>query len=143
VLACAGLDRLGLSERIDERIDPALVLPAVGQGALALEARAGTPLATELAAVSHAPTARAVWAERAFSARLEGDCQVPLAALAEPRSDGSLRLRALLASRVGDRIARAEVDATDPDAAGADAVRIVLGAGGGEILEDLRRESAT
>ena len=87
VLACAGLERLGLAARIDERIDPRAVLPAVGQGTLALQTRAGEALAADLAALDHAPTRAATLAERAFLVRLAGDCNVPLAAYARLEGD--------------------------------------------------------
>ncbi len=142
ILACAGLERLELGARIDERIDPGRLLPAVGQGALALETRERDPLARDLAAHAHPETELAVRAERAFLVRLEGDCNVPLGALAEPRA-GGVRLRALLASTDGSRIARAEVLEPDAERAGAAAARAVLADGGEAILAELRREAAS
>jgi hydroxymethylbilane synthase len=139
VLACAGLARLGLEARIDERLDPADVLPAVGQGALALEVREDDPLGAELAAVDHAPTRTALAAERAFLRGLEGDCTVPLAALAEPAGPGRLRLRGLLASPDGRRVARTELEAADAQAerAGEEAAARVRADGGEAILAAL------
>jgi hydroxymethylbilane synthase len=81
VLAAAGLRRLGLTDRITEVLDPRVVLPAVGQGAVAIQARAGDPLAARLAALDHVATRRAVEAERAFVAALGGSCQTAVAAL--------------------------------------------------------------
>jgi len=143
VLACAGLDRLGLSARIDERIEPSVVLPAVGQGALALEVRAGEPLAGELGALAHAGTARTVSAERALLAALQGDCNVPLAAFAEVLAPERLRLRALVASPDGRRIVRGEAEGADPAALGADLAEKLLAQGAREILAALRSEAGS
>ena len=137
VLACAGLDRLGLAGRIDERIDPGAVLPAVGQGTLALEARAGEPLARELAARGDPDATRAIAAERSFLARLQGDCNVPLAALAEPVSPARLRLRGLVASPDGRRIVRAQSEGAEPEALGVELAEKLLAQGAGEILAEL------
>jgi hydroxymethylbilane synthase len=138
VLACAGLERLGLAERIDERIDPATLLPAVGQGTLALQTRSGAALAGDLAALDHAPTRAATLAERAFLERLAGDCNVPLAAHAQLLA-GEVRLAGLLASPDGARVLRAEARAPagSPAEAGRRAAEAILEQGGGEILADL------
>jgi hydroxymethylbilane synthase len=140
VLACAGLARLGLAGRIAERIASEVLLPAVGQGALALQVRAGDPLAGSLAALGDAGAAAAFAAERAFLERLEGDCNAPLAALAEPTGAGRLRLRGLVAEPDGRRIVRGEGEATLADAplAGRVAAERVIEAGGAEILTRLR-----
>ena len=138
VLACAGLERLGLAARIDERIDPRAVLPAVGQGTLALQTRAGEALAGDLAALDHAPTRAATLAERAFLVRLAGDCNVPLAAHARLEGD-EIALAGLLASPDGARVLRAEARAprARPEEAGLRAAQAILDAGGGEILAAL------
>jgi hydroxymethylbilane synthase len=143
VLACAGLERLGRAAEITERIDPAALLPAVGQGVLALQTRAGDPLAEQLRALDDAAARAALAAERAFLAALEGDCNVPLAAYAEPLAGGRLRLRALVASPDGRRLVRAEREASRADAAaaGREAGREVLANGGAEILATLRAEA--
>jgi hydroxymethylbilane synthase len=93
VLAAAGLVRLGLEGRIGERFSPATMLPAPGQGALAVTVRAedATLLALVRRAVHDATTARLVSAERGFLQALEGGCQVPVGAYAEPvPGDGSI-----------------------------------------------------
>ena len=80
VLACAGLDRLGFSDRIAERIDPARMLPAIGQGALALEARADDARVGRSAAPLSDPAAEVtVAAERALLAGLGVGCRTPVA----------------------------------------------------------------
>jgi hydroxymethylbilane synthase len=143
VLACAGLERLGRAAEITERIDAEVLLPAVGQGVLALQARAGDPLAEELRALDDAAARACLSAERAFLAALEGDCNVPLAAYAEPLASGRLRLRALVASPDGRALIRAEREASRADAAaaGGEAAREVLAKGGEEILATLRAEA--
>jgi len=136
LLASAGLVRLGLAGRIDERLDPARFLPALAQGILALEARAEEPLARELAALDDPEAARAAAAERAFLRRLEGDCAVPLAGLATPEGEG-VRMRGLVASLDGRRLARGEAAAA-PVEAGRLAAEAALRDGGAEILAELR-----
>jgi hydroxymethylbilane synthase len=142
VLACAGLERLGLAARIAERIAPEAVLPAVAQGALAVQARRDDPLAARLAALDHAPSARRVAAERSFLEGVGGDCNVPLAALAEPVAGGRLRLRALVIDPDGRREARADLETPVElaEQAGAEAARRVRATGGEAILAGLRGE---
>jgi hydroxymethylbilane synthase len=139
VLACAGLDRLGRADAIDERIDTGTLLPAVGQGVLALETRSGDPLADAIReAVDHAPTRAAIEAERAFLEGLEGDCTVPLAAFAEPVG-GEVRMRALLAATDGTTLLRAECAAPLERSAeaGREAAQRVLAAGGDALMASL------
>jgi hydroxymethylbilane synthase len=142
ILACAGLERLGLAERITEPIAPEVLLPSVAQGALAVQARADTALAQDLAALDDPASARRVVAERAFQARLGGDCSVPLAALAESRAD-ALRLRGLVIALDGSRVAEAErvAPASEAERAGEALAEAVLRDGGAEILEVLRSGS--
>jgi hydroxymethylbilane synthase len=141
VLACAGLLRLGLAERIDERIAAEALLPAVAQGTLAVEAHADSALGRALAALSDAAAERAALAERAFLARLEGDCNVPLAALAEAAPGGLLRVRGLVSSADGRTIVRGEACGRDAVATGQAAAEEVLGRGGDRVLAALRREA--
>lgn len=97
VLATAGLNRLGRAEEITEHLDPELMLPAPGQGALAIECRAdAAPLAAALGALDHAPTRAAVVAERALLAALEAGCSAPVAALATVSSENELRLEGVV-----------------------------------------------
>ncbi|PKQ12271.1 MAG: hydroxymethylbilane synthase [Alphaproteobacteria bacterium HGW-Alphaproteobacteria-1] len=92
-LAMAGLNRLGRADVATAAIDPEVMLPAVAQGAIGIERRAGdTRAADMLAAIHHGPTGQRLAAERAFLAALDGSCETPIAGLAE--LDGStLRLR--------------------------------------------------
>jgi hydroxymethylbilane synthase len=139
LLACAGLDRLGLSERVAERIAPESLLPAAAQGALAVQVRRDSSLAGEMSAISHPATACRIAAERAFLRELGGDCNVPVAALAT-LEDGRLRVRGLVIAPDGSRVARDEL-VVAPEAAeraGTELARRVLAGGGAAILAVLR-----
>ena len=101
VVAAVALSRLGLADRIDEVLAADLLIPQVGQAALAVEARAGdTATADLLAAIEHAPSRRRVDAERAFLAELGGDCDLPAGAHATLDGD-RIHVRALLAADDG------------------------------------------
>ncbi|MGE0158306.1 MAG: hydroxymethylbilane synthase [Gemmatimonadales bacterium] len=114
LLAVAGLRRLGLEGRVSEVLDPDLVLPAAGQGALAVEAREEDARVREaLAVIENAPARSAVTAERACLRRLGAGCQAPVGALAETTA-GALRLRAAVALR--DRIHRVDLSGSNADA---------------------------
>jgi Porphobilinogen deaminase len=103
ILAAAGLRRLGLAPRIAALLDPADSLPAIGQGALALECRTDrADVLAALAPLSDAATTRATIAERAFGRVLAGNCRTPLAAYATDRGS-QLWLRGLVASRGGSQ----------------------------------------
>jgi hydroxymethylbilane synthase len=108
VLAYAGLRRLGLAEHATQVLSPDEMLPAVAQGALALEARAADAATLgRLAALEHPETRVRTEAERGFLARIEGGCQVPIAGHA--RVEGArVALRALVASLDGKKIVRGE-----------------------------------
>ena len=84
LLACAGLRRLGLADRITSPVPVELMLPAVAQGAIGIEIRAGDEAAAKLIApLNHQQTALCVTAERAFLARLDGSCRTPIGGLAQ------------------------------------------------------------
>jgi len=142
VLACAGLERLGLAERIDERLAPERMLPAVAQGALAIEGRRGDALARDAEALDHAPTSCCVAAERGCLARLGADCFVPLAAFAELEG-GAVRLRALLAAPDASKLLRAGGAAPAGSAAalGASVAERLLADGGHALLAALRDDA--
>lgn len=136
VVAAAALDRLGLADRIAERLDLDVVLPQVAQAALAVECRAGdvdTRALLEL--IEHGPSRRAVDAERGFLRELGGDCSIPAAAHATQAGD-SLRVRALVASPDGRAVVRHEVSgpATAGAALGRSAARHLLDEQGGARL---------
>ena len=108
VIAAAGVERLGLGEAITEYLPFEVMLPAPGQGALAVQCRAGDPATRELVAALDDPDARAATdAERAFLARLGGGCAAPIAALAEVSGEREvLRLIGLIAALDGTQIVR-------------------------------------
>ena len=143
VLACAGLDRLGRSSVISERISPEVLLPAVCQGMLALEGRAGESLTRDLGKLNAPENLAVARAERAFLGRLGGDCTVPLAAHFEVVESEGLAGQGLVSSLDGRSIARSQVKGStqSPEQAGETLAVQVLQEGGGEILEQLRREA--
>jgi hydroxymethylbilane synthase len=144
VLAAAGLRRLGFEDQITTLFETAEVIPAVGQGAIGIECRTDDVRTHALIASLHDTTsALCVAAERAMSARLEGGCDVPLAAHATIRG-GDLRLAGLVASLDGRRIARHEVSgkASEGIDLGRKLGEALLLAGAGEILNELQHDRA-
>lgn len=120
ILACAGLERLGLSRFIRHRLDAPSWLPAVAQGAIAIECRAGDAATTDCVRVlDHAPTRTCVEAERAMNRQLHGSCHVPVAAYAT-LDGGILSLEGLVGSaESGECIRISEVGrANDPEGLG-------------------------
>ncbi len=106
ILACAGLKRLGYGARITTALSTDESLPAIGQGALAIECRADDAATkARLERLNHRPTALAVTAERAFLRRLAGDCKTPLAAYATLAGD-ELSLTGLVGAPDGSRLLR-------------------------------------
>ncbi|HWS75446.1 MAG TPA: hydroxymethylbilane synthase, partial [Quisquiliibacterium sp.] len=123
VLAAAGLKRLGLVERIRGLLPVSVSLPAAGQGALGIETRADRPeFARWLAPIADRETWLQVTAERAVSRVLGGSCRVPLAAYCETEPDGSIRLRACVASVDGAHLLEAEARLATPEFDGARAL---------------------
>ncbi|MDQ2938760.1 MAG: hydroxymethylbilane synthase [Acidobacteriota bacterium] len=116
VLACAGLRRLGLENRISAPISTAEMLPAIGQGALGIEVRAGDAHAIErVRRLDHKFTRLACLAERAFLRRLGGGCLLPIAAYAVVR-DKQIRLDGLVADPEGNRIVRDRISGSRDEA---------------------------
>ena len=137
VLACAGLQRLGLDAQITQILEPEQSLPAIGQGALGIEIASDHPQAHAWVATLHDPaTAAAVTAERMVSRALSGSCQIPLAAHAVCTNSPEVQLRACLARPDGSLILHAAAEG-EPEAAGADAAKQLLDQGGAEILAEL------
>ena len=141
VLAASGLIRLGLEGRITQYLDPHLMLPAPGQGALALEVRADldpdTELARGLAAVDHLPTRLAVTAERTVLATLEAGCAAPVGTYAR-LVDGVLELEVVVADPDGSEVMRhaASLPGADLEGAaalGAHVAQELLGNGAGRL----------
>jgi hydroxymethylbilane synthase len=148
LLATAGLVRLGFGDRIGQRLPAELMLPAPGQGALAVTARAGDRAAAEAAgAIHHPATALAVAAERAFLRTLEGGCQVPVAAHAEPDAQGRLRLHGRVVSLGGERGVEgietsAAANPEEADALGVLLADRLLDDGAASILAEVRAGAA-
>ncbi len=109
ILAVAGIKRLGMESRIRERLDPAVSLPAVGQGAVCIECRVDDHVTHELLApLNHIVTQTCVAAERALNAHLDGGCQVPIGGYAELHGE-ELHLRGMVGEPDGSRLLRAEI----------------------------------
>lgn len=143
VLAAAGLMRLGMAERISAYIDDTQMLPAVGQGALCIEIREQDPATQSIVSqLDHNDTHVAVIAERAFLRRLEGGCQVPLAAYATITKN-QLQMKGLVAELDGGHIIKATAQAAPHDAASAgyQLAEDLLAQGAGDILERLQHHA--
>jgi len=137
ILASAGLKRLGFNDRIRSSLAPEISLPAVGQGALGIEARLDdTRIADLIAPLDHADSAVRVRAERAMNRRLQGGCQVPIAGFAELHGD-ELHLRALVGSVDGREILVDEIRGSrnQAEALGEQLAERLLAAGAGRILQ--------
>jgi hydroxymethylbilane synthase len=116
LLACAGLKRLGLTDRITAPVPIEEMLPAVAQGAIGVEVRADdAEMAELLAPINHQPTALAVTAERAFLATLEGSCRTPIAGLAEVET-GRLLFRGMILAPDGSACFAAQREGTPASA---------------------------
>ena len=137
VLAAAGVHRLALRQSITEYLSPALLCPAVGQGALAVEIRQGDErVVGPVKLLDHAPTHQAVRAERALLRHLGGGCQVPIAAHATPQQ-GQLSLVGVVASLEGSTLIRTTGSGyvTDPEGLGIRVAEDLLAHGARAILE--------
>jgi hydroxymethylbilane synthase len=138
VLAAAGLDRLELASRIRERLAPEQMLPAVGQGVIGIECRNDAGIRELLRPLEHASTRSCLVAERAFSARLGGSCQSPIAAYAE-LNGARLRLRGLVGSPDGVTVYTDSIEGSMDDAKslGSQLGERVLAAGADALLRAL------
>lgn len=139
ILAAAGVVRLGWGARITEVLPTSTLLPAIGQGALGIEVREDDERTKEMVCVlHHAPTGMAVCAERAFLRRLEGGCQVPVAALGVVE-EGRVVLEGLVASLDGRRMVRDRMSGAQEacEEIGCTLAEKLLAAGGGAILGEV------
>jgi len=139
ILACAGLVRLEMANRIKQRISSSWILPAVGQGAVGLEAREGDIETLELISVlQHEDTKDRVTAERALNKRLQGGCQVPIASYAMLDGD-TLHLQALVGEPDGSLIIQGDISGhrNDAEELGEKLADDLLSRGAKEILEKL------
>ncbi|MCH8029372.1 MAG: hydroxymethylbilane synthase [Candidatus Dadabacteria bacterium] len=142
VLAQAGLERMGLSENITEVFTPDVMVPAPGQGTIAIESRVDdNEVDAILAEINDAETLVASETERAFLEWLGGGCQVPVGCHAQIDGD-SINMLAIIASPDGKELIREEISGsvTDHRAIGTELADSLLGKGGREILEKLIRE---
>ena len=139
ILAAAGVHRLGLEDRITAYLREDQLLPAAGQGALCIEIRHNDNRTAEmLTSLDHGPTRQVVLGERAFLHRLQGGCQVPIAA--HGRTDGTtMFLNGLVASIDGQRIIRDAVSgpATQSESLGIQLAERLLAAGADRLLAEL------
>ncbi|MCI5142367.1 MAG: hydroxymethylbilane synthase, partial [Candidatus Electrothrix sp. ATG1] len=139
ILAGAGLNRLGMQERITALFTPDQMLPAIGQGSLGIELRmADTELLEGMQFLHHNDTAVTVAAERAFLLRLEGGCQVPIGGFATIDND-TITLTGLIASLDGKTILREQLSgsASDAEKIGISLAETLLNKGGKAILDEV------
>ncbi|KMY54929.1 porphobilinogen deaminase [Bacillus sp. FJAT-27231] len=141
ILAAAGLSRMGwASDVVTEFLEPELCLPAVGQGALAIECREDDQELLELlAAFSNEETVKTVTAERAFLHEMEGGCQVPIAGFAVIDGEETA-LTALVASPDGKTIYKETVRGNDPKEVGVKAARLLSEHGAKELIDTVKAE---
>jgi hydroxymethylbilane synthase len=139
ILAAAGVKRLGWEKRITEIIPAEISLPAIGQGAIGIECRIGDEFIHNLIApMNHTETSVCVSAERACLKRLEGGCQVPIAAHAR-LVNGTIVIDGLVGSVSGDRIIRAhaEGNADNAEKLGVTLAEDLLSKGADKILSEV------
>lgn len=140
ILAVAGLKRLGFGDRITDVLPQGMVLPAVGQGALAIETRAEDAEVRALIAFLNDPvTADCAKAERAFLGHVEGGCQVPVGVYATPSGENMLHVEAVIASLDGARLYRDSLDgsAEKAEKLGIELAEKLLSMGGIDILHEI------
>ncbi|MGH8453907.1 MAG: hydroxymethylbilane synthase [Nevskiales bacterium] len=144
ILACAGLTRLGLRDRIRAVLPIGLCLPAIGQGVIGIECRTNDKRTRELIApLNDNATAIRLRVERALNAKLGGSCQTPLAGHAELHG-AELHARACIGMPDGSRLVAAELrgSAADAEALGLALAERLLAAGGADILHALKEQAA-
>ncbi|MEM8594068.1 MAG: hydroxymethylbilane synthase [Pseudomonadota bacterium] len=141
ILASAGLMRLGLEARIRHPLDHAVCLPAVGQGVLGFESRAGDARTAGLIApLLDEVSQQRIDAERAMNHCLQGGCSVPVAAFAELTDDHQLHLKGLVGELDGARLLCAESTGRDPQALGVHVAEHLIKQGANEILAAVKEE---
>ena len=140
LLAKAGVTRLGWSKIISEVIPPTLILPAVGQGALAIEIRSDDAfMASTVSPLEHIPTRQATTGERSLLRYLEGGCQIPIGTYGRIES-GTFILDAIVGTIDGKRIARGSIKGKPEDSGslGETLAKDLLARGANAILEEIR-----
>ncbi|USG64163.1 hydroxymethylbilane synthase [Brevibacillus ruminantium] len=147
VLAAAGLERVNWEGEISQFLPVEISLPAVGQGALAIECRSDDEETLRLLAkFDHLPTRLAVTAERSFLHRLEGGCQVPIGAYAtldEAAADEQpvITLTGLVASPDGKQVFKKTAQGTDPVALGLEVAEAIAAEGAADVLAQVKKEN--
>jgi len=144
ILAAAGLKRLGLEQRIKSLIDPSVIIPAPGQGALGIEIlRTREDLVETLGPLTHIESTVAVMAERAFSRRMGGSCRLPIAAYAETMSHQMYKMNVMISMPNGSGIVSAKCKGPwkKLDELGIQTAEAVLKRGGDKIIQKLTGES--
>lgn len=142
ILAVAGLQRLGMSDRIHQVLPPEVSLHAVGQGALGIECRTDdTEVLELLKAIQHTPTTQRCYAERSFLRKLEGGCQVPIGVNTQLDGD-TLTLTGIVASVDGQQVVKDTVtgDASNAEQLGIELAQRMRQQGAQEILEKIFAE---
>ena len=142
VLACAGLKRLGLSERITHALTPEEMLPAIAQGVIGIECRADdTRVSGLIESLNHAETEQRTAAERAMNATLAGGCQAPVAGYSLLNA-GVLELRGLVGQPDGSQVIRGDIrgPAEQAEALGKQLADDLLARGADTILAELLRD---
>jgi hydroxymethylbilane synthase len=137
IVAAAGLERLGMEKRATELLSTRIMLPSVGQGALALEtSEDDQEMIDLLSRINHEPTRRAVEAERAFARKLGANCQTPIAAFATVH-EAKLRIDGMVASSDGRMLLRSQLtsDKLDPMKVGEELAESLLNKGAQLVLE--------
>lgn len=140
ILAAAGLIRLEMPERISEYIEPEVMLPANGQGAVGIECRTdATDIKALLAPLEDTNTRHRVLAERSMNQALEGGCQVPIGSYAVIGDNGELYLRGLVGAIDGSEILRNEIigNVTEGEALGKQLADLLLAQGADKILQQV------
>ncbi|MBS4176173.1 hydroxymethylbilane synthase [Lederbergia citrea] len=142
ILAAAGLVRLGgKDELVTEYLEPEICLPAIGQGALAIECRADDhELLEQLAKLTSETTARAVEAERVFLDKMDGSCQVPIAGFGKITEENEIELTTLIASPDGKTIYKETVTGSDPQTVGEEAAEILTRQGAKALIDQVKEE---
>ena len=139
IVACAGVKRLGLEERITEIIPPEISVPAIGQGALGIETRMGDKEIEErIRFLNDPPSAVAISAERAFLKKLGGGCQVPIAAFGQIVGS-TLQIDGMVGTIDGKKLIRHHIEGSieEAESLGIELANILLDKGAEEILEEI------
>jgi hydroxymethylbilane synthase len=145
ILAAAGIRRMGWTDKITEYIPTEVCLPAIGQGAVGIETRVHDEVINALVSrLNHVPTSIAVRAERAFLKRLEGGCQVPIAAFGEINGK-NIKLRGLVGRIDGSEIIKDSLEGSVDrgEEMGRELAEKLLSMGAGEILSEVYGSTIT